>query len=140
MSLTYNERIYNTFYKHDIIFLSNIQDLKSESLYSMMNVFDVFYFNEGYLWYRIKENFKGCIIDKQKRLRKKYNSYRIYVIQLFEGDNSIKNIRTEDYVEESEFHKYRDRGLLSKLLYDEFESDISLSSSYSSIISDYSED
>jgi len=129
MSLNIYNKIYDVFYKNDILFLSDPNDLSSSSVYTMMYMFDIFYYQKGYLWYRIKRRFDGCIIDKYKKLKKKWEPYRVYLIQLFDNDDPIQNIRTEDWFEEEEFYKYRDRGELDELIYDEFESDISLSSS-----------
>lgn len=125
-----NDNIYKVFYKHNVLFLSNPHDYTSSSLINMMKSFDVYYYENDFLWYRLKKN--ACIID-EKSVLEPYNE-EVNLIKLFEYEQPLDRIKTENWIDEKTFYKMREQGRLNELLeelcYDSFESDISYTSSF----------
>ena len=123
-----NERMYKVFLQNDVLFTYNINDLNS-SVESMLTSFDLYYYKDDYLWYRLKK--KVNMVDKYNILYPHNNE--VNIIRLFDNDIPLKNIETLDSIDEKTFYKYRDQGRLDELLYDDLEADISYShSSYDS--------
>ena len=126
------DEIYKVFYENEVLFLSNSYDYTTSSTINMMKSFDLFYYKNDYLWYRLKK--KVNLIDN-KNVLKSY-SEELWLIRLFENGEHINKICTDTCIDEKTFYKYRDQDrlgeLVEELLYDSFDSDISYSSCYES--------
>lgn len=103
-----NDKIYKVFYQNDVLFLGNTYDCTKSSTINMMKSFDLYYFKDDYLQYRLKKN--ANIIDKKHKL--KPYSEEIWVIKLFNCDR----VKTIDWIDEKTFYKMRDQDRLDEIL------------------------
>ena len=85
----------------------------------MMKCFDVFIIEEGWLFYRLKDDCKERgYLDEDECLIGPCDDYdkMICMAKLFEGDLRVKYLESPSWIEEDDFHNNRKRGTLVNLI------------------------
>ncbi len=102
-----------------IFFCENGTDPITSTTRVMMDCFDVFIFEEGWLFYRLKEDCADRgYIDEDECLIGPCEDYDIMICmaKLFDGKQRIKYIESPSWIEEKEFRKSRRNKTLKSLI------------------------
>ena len=85
----------------------------------MMNCFDVFIIEEGWLFYRLKDDSRERgYLDDDECLIGPCDDYdkMICMAKLFDGDIAVNYLESPSWIEEDDFHHNRKRGTLRNLI------------------------
>lgn len=102
-----------------IYFCEEGKDPLTTSVRAMMSCFDVFIFEEGWLFYRLKEDcYDRGYLDEDEYLIGPCDGYEnmICMAKLFESEIPVDYVDSPSWIEEEDFHHHRKRGTLPHLI------------------------
>lgn len=102
-----------------IYFCEEEKDPLTTSARAMMSCFDVFIFDDGWLFYRLKEDcYDRGYLDEDEYLIGPCDGYdnMICMAKLFEGTTPVDYVESPSWIEEEDFHYNRKRGTLNHLI------------------------
>jgi len=114
-----NNAVYKILTENKVYFCEEVKNPLTSSFRMMIECFDVFIIEEGWFFYRLKEDCKNRgYLDEDECLIGPCEGYdmMICMAKLFSGDSPVAHLESLSWIEEKEFHKSRKRGTLSDLI------------------------
>lgn len=113
------EQVLEIFRKNGIYFLDTDEGRSSEMTETMIECFEVFTIEAGWLFYRLKSNSEELgLNDSQEHLIRPESDWgkMIGVVKLFEGDGPVEKLYNHTWIEERDYILSESEGTLNSLV------------------------
>jgi hypothetical protein len=111
--------VFKVLTNNKIYFCEELTNPATSSVRTMMKCFEIFIVNEGWLFYRLKED---CVergyLDENECLIGPCDDYSqmICMAKIFDGSEPVKYVESLSWIEEEDFHLNRNNGTLLQLI------------------------
>lgn len=111
--------VFKVLTNNKIYFCEELTNSATSSVRTMMKCFEIFIVNEGWLFYRLKED---CVergyLDENECLIGPCDDYSqmICMAKIFDGSEPVKYVESLSWIEEEDFHLNRNNGTLLQLI------------------------
>lgn len=111
--------VFKVLTNNEIYFCEELTNPATSSVQAMLKCFEIFIVEEGWLFYRLKEN---CVekgyLDENECLIGPCDDYSqmICMAKIFDGGEVVKNVESSSWIEEEDFYLSRNNGTLRQLI------------------------
>ncbi len=111
--------VFNVLANNKIYFCEELSNPATNSVRTMMKCFEVFIVEEGWFFYRLKDD---CVergyLDENDCLIGPCDDYSqmICMAKIFDGGEPVKYVESSSWIEEEDFHRNQNSGTLRQLI------------------------